>query len=315
MINSPTDTRRPDEIESDIARKRAEVSSTIDAIQRKLTPGELMEEAMQMLRQGNAREFTDNLGRSVRDNPMPVVLIGVGLAWMMLGANRRRPLPEWRHELEYHAPSTDPMASTPGAGAMSYDASGSMRSGTGMGLDGDDASFGARADLGTAPGAASDAQPGLRGRMADATSSVRSTITGAAHGARESVSGVAQRARSLGHDVRVRAGDLGGRARMQASQAQQTLGHWVDEQPLLVGALGLAAGALLGAVLPATRREDTLIGSVSDEWMDTARDSARESLQTVRSSAERVAQTARDEVERVIDRVGSQSGSTGTPTS
>ena len=28
------------------------------------------------------RQFGENLGRSVRDNPMPVALVGVGLAWM-----------------------------------------------------------------------------------------------------------------------------------------------------------------------------------------------------------------------------------------
>ena len=307
-MNTATDTRRPDEIESDIARKRADVSSTIDAIQRKLTPGELMDEAMQMLRQGHAREFADNLGRAVRDNPMPVALVGVGLAWLVLGATRHRSPTAWQDELEYPA--------APGVAGLAEAPSwpvGATATGGGTGTSAGAYGIGESSTASTA--SIDGARPGLGQRVKEtvggAAGSVRASVGGVAHGARESVTGVARRARGLGAGVRTRAGDLRERSRAQAAHARETARHWVDEQPLLVGAVGLAAGALLGAMLPPTRREDELLGRASDDWMHGARDTARESLEQVRASAGRVAQTARSEVEHAIDTVGDTNGRPG----
>ncbi len=82
------DTRRPEDIENDIERTRAEVSSTIDAIQEKLTPGEMMDQALRYLRAHGAGDFGRNLGRQVRDNPLPVALVGLGVAWLAMGGRR-----------------------------------------------------------------------------------------------------------------------------------------------------------------------------------------------------------------------------------
>src|SRR3569833_806481 len=82
------DNRRPEEIENDIERTRAEVSSTIDAIQSRLTPGQMMDQAFAYARTSLPADFGANLGNTVRDNPVPVALIGVGIGWlMMLGQN------------------------------------------------------------------------------------------------------------------------------------------------------------------------------------------------------------------------------------
>jgi hypothetical protein len=42
----------------------------------------------------------------------------------------------------------------------------------------------------------------------------------------------------------------------------------VAENPIMVGLVGLAAGLLLGALLPRTRREDEMFG----EWADEVRE-------------------------------------------
>lgn len=44
--------------------------------------------------------------------------------------------------------------------------------------------------------------------------------------------------------------------------------RYVSENPIMVGLVGLAAGLLLGALLPRTRREDEMFG----EWADEVRD-------------------------------------------
>jgi hypothetical protein len=47
----------------------------------------------------------------------------------------------------------------------------------------------------------------------------------------------------------------------------------LDEQPFVVGAVGIALGALIGAVLPESEREDRMLGQVRDRTLDRATES------------------------------------------
>jgi ElaB/YqjD/DUF883 family membrane-anchored ribosome-binding protein len=73
----------------------------------------------------------------------------------------------------------------------------------------------------------------------------------------------------------------------------------VEERPLVVVAASLAVGLLVGLALPATRREDELLGDARDELLESARDTGREALDRGRE----VAATA---VERVKESVREQ---------
>jgi ElaB/YqjD/DUF883 family membrane-anchored ribosome-binding protein len=75
--------KRPEEIEDEIARTRADMDSTLDAIQRRLSPSELVDQAMNYVKQNGAQEMLGGLGRAVRDNPVPIALIGLGCAWLL----------------------------------------------------------------------------------------------------------------------------------------------------------------------------------------------------------------------------------------
>jgi hypothetical protein len=76
-------------------------------------------------------------------------------------------------------------------------------------------------------------------------------------------------------------------ARQQALRARQGLSHMLEEQPLAVGALGIALGALIGASLPATRREDELLGRSSDQLKQQARQAVHTEAEQLRSSLNR----------------------------
>lgn len=82
-MSTDTDNRTPESIERDIARTREQMSATIDQLQSKMSPGQLLDQGLDYLRSSGAGDFGSNLGRSVRDNPLPVALVGVGLAWLM----------------------------------------------------------------------------------------------------------------------------------------------------------------------------------------------------------------------------------------
>ena len=63
----------PEEIESEIRHTRAQMDGTLSELQRKLSskPNEVLE------------EFVENLSQAVVRNPVPTVLLGAGLLWIM----------------------------------------------------------------------------------------------------------------------------------------------------------------------------------------------------------------------------------------
>ena len=228
------------EREADLAR--AQVHSTIDAIANKLTPGQLMDQSLGYLRRSLPAEFTSQLGRTVRDNPLPVALVGIGLAWLMLNGRRE-----------------------PAAGAAAGRASAPPER---AGAD-------ARDDFG------------------------RPLQT-------SSTTGAAPQRPTTAERLGAKAGQLAQAARDQAAQAadatRDSARRLADEQPLVVAALGVAVGAVLGAMLPRTRREDELLGDTRDELLGSARSTLREQAGQLREPAERVMEHATQELSQAAQR-------------
>jgi len=68
---------------------------------------------------------------------------------------------------------------------------------------------------------------------------------------------------------------------------QQTRTRWdslMDDNPLVVGIAALAAGAIVGAVIPSTHVEDRYMGEARESLVDSARDVAQSAVQTVTGS-------------------------------
>lgn len=74
-----------------------------------------------------------------------------------------------------------------------------------------------------------------------------------------------------------------------AARKSQTFMH---DQPLAVGALAIGLGALVGALLPSTRREDDLLGEHRDAAMAKARSTLHEEMDKVHSAARSKLQAA-----------------------
>lgn len=70
------------ELQRDIEMQRRRVESTIDQIQDKLSPGQLVDELLAYTK-GGGGEFVASLQRNVTANPLPVALLGVSLAWLI----------------------------------------------------------------------------------------------------------------------------------------------------------------------------------------------------------------------------------------
>jgi len=78
-----------------------------------------------------------------------------------------------------------------------------------------------------------------------------------------------------------------------------TLGAAIEERPLAAGVAALAIGLLAGVALPATRREDRLLGGARDDVLAGARDAGRDALakgkEVARGAVERVKESVREQ--------------------
>ena len=70
--------------------------------------------------------------------------------------------------------------------------------------------------------------------------------------------------------ARARAYAAQAKAEMMARRARREASGFFYEQPLVTGALALAAGAAIGAALPRTRREDEAFGAYRDQLFEDA---------------------------------------------
>ena len=90
---------RTQEIRDEIAQTRVEMSETIEAIQERLTPGHLVAQAGETVRNAATEKVKDMANRAgyavdqlrdssfvetVRSNPIPAVMIGIGAAWLAM---------------------------------------------------------------------------------------------------------------------------------------------------------------------------------------------------------------------------------------
>jgi len=78
----------PAGIERDLAQTRSRLDATIDALERRLSPGTVVDQAIASVKETGGGELGRSLMLAVRDHPIPVVLIGIGIAWLMLSARR-----------------------------------------------------------------------------------------------------------------------------------------------------------------------------------------------------------------------------------
>lgn len=83
-MSQKNDSRSPDEIEAEIHRTRQHMNDTLHELEKKLSPKQIMDTAYDRVRNGGANEFLTTFGKTVKQNPVPFLLTGVGLGWLMM---------------------------------------------------------------------------------------------------------------------------------------------------------------------------------------------------------------------------------------
>jgi Protein of unknown function (DUF3618) len=84
----------PSRIEVNIATTRAELGDIIGALERKLAPRQLLDSGVVMLKDVIVSE-ANRLNQRLCGQPLPLALVGLGLAWLLMspGRHARRPAP------------------------------------------------------------------------------------------------------------------------------------------------------------------------------------------------------------------------------
>jgi hypothetical protein len=117
-----TDAFRPDAVDParfgddevevtrvEIERTRADMSETANAIQRRLSPENLKEQAKDRVREATvsaAQEAGSGITDTIRENPVPWALTGIGLGWLLMNVRRQREQrPRLRRRPYYDYPS------------------------------------------------------------------------------------------------------------------------------------------------------------------------------------------------------------------
>ena len=250
------------QIRAEIEDTRAEMSQTINEIQERLSPENLMQQAKETVREatigkvervmdrvgGTIAEATEpareamgragtalkETGRSVGDqvwrNPIPVALIGLGLGMLMVRQFGRK-----GNGHDYETPRTSPGTRHLSGGAARY-----------------------------------------------GTNQYGSTRYGSTEGTMDQVK---ETASDLVNRSSTALSDLGTKARDNASALGTRFGRVLRENPLAVGAVAVAAGTAVGLALPSTRLENEYIGETSEMLVDKAQEVARGAIDKVQDAA------------------------------
>lgn len=83
-------TQSSEKLERDIEAARNRLGEDLDELQRRITPGLLVDQLADYARGGPVAEFAVNLGREVRHYPLPLLLTAAGIAWLIFATERSR---------------------------------------------------------------------------------------------------------------------------------------------------------------------------------------------------------------------------------
>jgi len=309
-----TDAKSSAEIQREIELQRTRVEDTIDQIQQKLSPGQLVDELLAYTK-GGGGEFISSLQRNVTANPLPVALLGVSLAWLIAkpaGTGQASPNRvsdrQWDDSISANRGYTGSADDDYDYTEYDYDeveypvtsVSGSIRR-TGYSTDERGGRFSHFVDdAGKKFRAATDAHGRRAGHFIDDTGNKFRGFTDAAGSRIEKIQDEAgnlldeasnwashtwRMAREKLHDARDtvsrgagsgrhHAGRAGAAVQHQIGNLNQTIMTQFRDQPLVGGALAFALGAALGSTLPHTEQEDALLGEASDSVKSMAGEQA-----------------------------------------
>ncbi|TAH68241.1 MAG: hypothetical protein EWM45_04715 [Rhodopseudomonas palustris] len=203
-------------------------------------------------------DFLRDLGDAARRNPVSTALIGMGVLWLITGG---RPVSTASHFAKRgydHLPDA------------------------------------ARDTMQQGASAAQQGAAALGQRVVEAAKSTEDMMMQASTSLRDTSSSTRDRLSRVSGEVSGAVTDMSARSSELFGVARDRLTHMMDEQPLLVGAIGAAIGAGIAASLPATRLEGAYFGEAADQFKAKAAAFAGHEIDRVQNAAEQALDATSD---------------------
>jgi hypothetical protein len=77
-----------EQLERKAHQARARLTETLEELRAGMTPGQVVDQLAEYAREGPGTEFFRNLVREIRGNPLPLALIGAGVAWLIIASSQ-----------------------------------------------------------------------------------------------------------------------------------------------------------------------------------------------------------------------------------
>lgn len=297
-----TDRDQPDQaaIRDDIRETRVRMSHTLDGLGERLNPNHLKAQVKENIREatiGRAEHMARNavsrveetrhgIMDTVRDNPIPATLVGIGLGWLFWNGRKQE---------SYDRYPAYPKNTYRGDRYARYTT---------------DEEYGAYgyAERGVAERTSrrvSEAGENVANRAEELTDRAQEAVSDAVDRTQEVIGDTAERARSA-------ARNLAAETRYRTHRLEDRFQDTLYETPLALGAAAVALGLVAGLSAPATRKESELMGGARDQLVRKARDVASETTEKVQRVAERVIDEAQDTAQEAAREQGLTSPQTGT---
>lgn len=290
---NPESHNEADAIRSDIDVTRRRMDDTMDALQNRLQGRHLIDEILGFFRgkatDGDSRmqHMKENISQSantaihavvdtVKANPIPALMIGAGVAWMIYESRRERTAGEW---VEDNTFADDVRLSQ-----VQYDPDYQDRP-----LE-YPAATSAQGEFGMEQETSKLSEMGHK--IGDKASAAKDAV-------RDKMSSMKQRAGEKMQGIKQRAGEMSSHARERAQVAyQQTRERVVStahEHPLELGLGLLATGLLIGLAIPTPGPVNRKLGPTADRLRQRTRETGREMLEKGRRVAMAAAEAAKEE--------------------
>jgi ElaB/YqjD/DUF883 family membrane-anchored ribosome-binding protein len=284
-----------DAIRSDIDVTRRRMDDTMDALGDRLQPRHLLDEVLGFFRgdnpNGEARltqireKVTSSADTamhavvdSIKQNPVPALLIGAGVAWMIYESRRDKTPPRADGDYYGYDREGDELRYDPD---RHYDRPLQYPNGA------EDTEFGAEA--GSKLGEIKDK---VADKASAAADQVKGKLAQVGEAAREKAGALKERAGETLGAVKQRAGEITDKVKDGTRQAYVATRDRVvttaDQHPLEVGLVALAAGVIAGLAIPTPPVVNRRLGPTADRLRDRTREASSEMME----KGKRVAQAA-----------------------
>jgi hypothetical protein len=222
----------------------------------------------------SAREGGYTVLDTIRQNPIPAALAGIGVGWLIMKVRENAQMRSSRSGGSY--------SSSYGQYRQYGGYPSSQR--RGMYYGGQMSQQGGGQSL---TGKAQDT-------MSQATDKVQGAMSQAAGKAQDTMSQVTDKAQDMGGQLQDQAQRMADQAQYQAYRAKGWFARTMDENPLAIGLVAVAAGALAGMAVPETDQEREWMGPARDQLVDKAQDVAQDTATKAQRVAKRATDAAKD---------------------